>query len=99
MQIPFCNMFKIMKVLCVGSVPVTALSHSTDRPSLSLYCLLRLSNVVESSIASLNVGHEILCDNRSSTSLGEKILCRFWPKTTTRGLTKLVFSFPFDGDK
>jgi hypothetical protein len=36
--------------MCVGSVPVTALSHSTDRPSLSSYCLPRLSNVVESGI-------------------------------------------------
>jgi hypothetical protein len=39
-----------MKVLCMCSVPVTAVSHSTDRPSLPLYCLLRLSNVVESGI-------------------------------------------------
>jgi hypothetical protein len=34
----------------MGSVPVTALSHSTDRTSLSLYCLPRLSNIVESGI-------------------------------------------------
>jgi hypothetical protein len=32
----------------MGSVPVTALSQSTDRPSLSLYSLLLLSNIVES---------------------------------------------------
>jgi hypothetical protein len=40
-----------MKVgrLCMGSVPVTALCHSTNRPSLS-YCLLRLSNIVEAGI-------------------------------------------------
>jgi hypothetical protein len=47
-----------MKVLCVGSVPVTVLYHSTDRPSLLLYCLLCLYNIEESGTAI--VGFEVL---------------------------------------
>jgi hypothetical protein len=39
-----------MEVLCKCSVPVTELSHTTDWPSLSLYCLLHLSRTVESGI-------------------------------------------------
>jgi hypothetical protein len=39
---------KVLVYMC--SVPVTALSHSTDRPSLSLCCLIRLSNNEESGI-------------------------------------------------
>jgi hypothetical protein len=39
-----------MKALCMGFVPVTALFHSADRPSLSLYCLLRVSDIIESGV-------------------------------------------------
>jgi hypothetical protein len=40
-------MFKVMKVLYMVSVPVTALSFSTGGAFLSLYRTLHLSNIVE----------------------------------------------------
>jgi hypothetical protein len=53
-QIPYYNIFKIMKVQNIGSGPVAPLYHSTDRPSLSLYCLPRFSDIVESGIGTPN---------------------------------------------
>jgi hypothetical protein len=61
-----------MKILCVGSVPVTALFHSSDRPSLSLYYLLRLSDMdsgIDSRYAFFDVGRT---RRESHTSRGQQ---------------------------
>jgi hypothetical protein len=44
----------------MSAVPVTALPHSADRPSMSLYCLTPFSNTVESDITHFPAVHPLL---------------------------------------
>jgi hypothetical protein len=44
-----------MKVQYMDSIPVTALSLSSDRPFLSLYRLLHLTNIVEFSTIVISI--------------------------------------------
>lgn len=62
-QIPYCNAFKTMKVLCVCVcvcfVPMTALPLPTDPSSLSLYCLLLLPDILALGVATSNKRYAI----------------------------------------
>jgi hypothetical protein len=73
----------------MGSVAVTALSHCTDRSSLLLYCLLRLSDIVESGI-----GRQLSIQLACVVSVRETAWSAFFKRLLIRYEYEVPFALP-----